>query len=149
MSVFIVVEQKYTSQRANEYWKRKRSDRTCKATSRLGHWCFCGFGQEKVWCRASSDKPAGEWDRFARKMIQKFEEATQPTPTFESRSTEDPKSKKDKGTAHCQFTTQTWTKILSALSGTHSLLHVRRSVCLVWSEHEKQRSSSLRSTRIC
>ena len=38
----------------------------------LGHWCFCGLGQERE-CgyRASWDKPAGEWNQIARKMSQR------------------------------------------------------------------------------
>ena len=39
---------------------------------------FCGFGQERVWYRTSSDTPTGEWDRIASKMTQKFEEASHP-----------------------------------------------------------------------
>ena len=39
---------------------------------------FYGLGQEKVWYRSFLDKPNGAWDHTAKKMSQKFAEASHP-----------------------------------------------------------------------
>ena len=56
-------------------------------------------------CRTSSDKPAGEWDRIARKTTQKFDKASHPIfycaePFLEL----DLKSKKGKSTIQTKTT---------------------------------------------
>ena len=64
---------------------------------KLGHWCFCGFGEERVWYCASSDKPSGARDRIAGNMTQKFAEASHPIFSFaEPFVKRDLKSKEDK-----------------------------------------------------
>ena len=58
----------------------------------LGQWCF--------------DKPAGEWDRIARKVTQQFEETSLPICCcLDPVSKGDLKSKKDKQNYHSQRTT--------------------------------------------
>ena len=50
----------------------------CAKQFKLGHRCFFGFGQEKVWYRKCTNKTNGAWDHTARKMSQKFEEVSHP-----------------------------------------------------------------------
>ena len=81
-----------------------------QSNSSLVIGCFCGLGQERVGYRASSDKPAGEWDRIAKEMTEKFEETSQPMfHCAEPFLKGDLKSKNGKETIHCQSTTQTKT----------------------------------------
>ena len=109
----------------------------------LGHLCFCGHGQETVWYRSSSDKPAGPWDHTARKMTQKIEEASHPIfhcaePFLQG----DLKSKKGMQTIPFQSTTQTTTTIIrTILACNRSCIY--DAVC-VWfsSVPSKQRSWS-------
>ena len=82
----------------------KRCCRICKAIP-VGSLWFCGLGQEREWCRTSSD--------IARKITQKFEEASHPTfycaePFLKG----DLKSKKGKETIHFQSTTRTKTSVI-------------------------------------
>ena len=42
-----------------------------------GHWSFLGPGSEKKWCGTCSDKPDGDWDRTAERMMINFAESGQ------------------------------------------------------------------------
>ena len=95
--------------------KRKRGYRFCQAIP-VRSLCSCGPGHERVWYRASWDKPAGEWDRIAMKMTQMFEEALHPIlccaePFLKA----DLKSKKGKATTHFQSTSPTMTIIIRTI----------------------------------
>ena len=45
---------------------------------KLGRWCFCGLGQEKVWCCLCPNKSKGDMGLHCQEMRQKFEEASHP-----------------------------------------------------------------------
>ena len=80
----------------------------CAKHLRFGHWCFFGRKQAKVWYPSCSIKPNGAWDRIARQLPQKFEEASHPIfYSVELFSKGDLNSKKGKQTIHFQSTTQT------------------------------------------
>ena len=131
-----------------EYWI-KDHQQTCLANAtefteyakqfKLGHWCFCGPGQEKVRYRTCPNTANGAWDRIARKMTQKFEES--PHPKFycaEPFLKGDLKFKQGKQTPLSEYDSNKDRTIL----GMQSVMHARRSVCLAWSAQSKQRSSS-------
>ena len=92
-------------------WSKRGNEKKCLENAKevtehakqfqSGHWCFCGLGQERVWHRTSSDTPTRKRDRIARKMTQKFEDASHPIfycaePFWKG----DFKSKKGKETIH-------------------------------------------------
>ena len=129
-----------------EYWI-KDNQQTCLAEKnrgyrkrgqlKPGHWCFCGPGQHKVWCRSCPHKPNGAWDHIARKMAQTFEKAPRTLYCAEPFSKGDVKSKKGRETIHFQSTAQTKTMVIRTF-GKRSIMHLRRSerlVCSVQSKH--------------
>ena len=78
----------------------------------LGHWCFCGLGQKKVWYRPVSNKH-GAWHRIARHLTHRFEEAAHSLLSLCSTFLEGGlKSKKGKQTIHVQSATQTKTMVI-------------------------------------
>ena len=44
----------------------------------LGRWSFWGPGSEKKWCGTYSDKPDGDWDKTAERMMLNFAESGHP-----------------------------------------------------------------------
>ena len=44
----------------------------------LGRWSFLGPGPEKKWCGTYSDKPDGDWDKTAERMMLNFAESGHP-----------------------------------------------------------------------
>ena len=69
--------------------------------------CFCVPRQEKVWYHSCSNRPNGVWDRIAKEMTLKFEEASHPIfYCSEPLSEGDLKSKKGKQTIHFLSTIQ-------------------------------------------
>ena len=43
-----------------------------------GQWSFLGHDSEKKWCSISEDRPQGEWDKMAEKMVLTFAESGHP-----------------------------------------------------------------------
>ena len=44
----------------------------------LGRWSFLGPGSEKKWSGTYSDKPLGDWDKTAERMMLNFAESGHP-----------------------------------------------------------------------
>ena len=132
-----------------EYWV-KDNQQECLANAtdsteyakqfKLGHWCSCGLGQEKVWYRTCSNKPNGAWDQIARKMTQKFEEASHPIfscgePTILYRRSQVEEEQADHSLSEYDSNNDNQ---YSHCFGMQSVMHLCRSVCLVRSEQSKK-----------
>ena len=69
-------------------WRSEDNERECSANATLvsifakrfsvGRWSFLGPGSEKKWCSTCNEKPQGEWDKIAEKMMLKFGESRHP-----------------------------------------------------------------------
>ena len=44
----------------------------------IGQWSFLGPGSEKKWCSINADRPQGEWDTMAEKMMLEFAQSGHP-----------------------------------------------------------------------
>ena len=113
-------------------WNTQKRSPLC---FQLGHGCFCGAGQESVCVcgRTSSNKPAGDWNRIARKMTQKLEETSHPI-FYCAESFLKPDLKSKKGTN----TTQTQISIIRTILACNQLcICAAVCVCLDQSNQNK------------
>ena len=97
----------------------------------LHHWCFSGPGQERVWYRTSSDNPdimeqdTEVWRYSTSNVLLSW--------TSLERRSQVQEGSGDHSNNDGHY---------SPCFDLRSIMHLRRDVCLVWSEHSKQRSSS-------
>ena len=96
---------------------------------------------DKKECGTSSDQPAGEWNRVARKMTQRFEET--PHPIFccaELFLKGDLKSKKGKKTIHFQSTSPTKTLVIRTIFACNQLC-IYAAVCVLLDQNNQNKEA--------